>query len=132
MNRREFLRSAGMVPLGMAGPEGFRRRVRAAALDGWRSFTITTRVGVLKPSGTTRVWLPAALTGTPYQKTLANDVTAPGGTARLVESNADGLGIVCVEFPAGVQPGVTLVSRVSTHNHSVDLGRPGPTHAAAP
>ena len=133
MNRREFLRSAGIVSLGMAGPEGFRRRVRAAALDGWRSFTITTRVDVLKPSGTTRVWLPAALIGdTPYQKTLANDVTAPGGTARLVESNADGLGIVCVEFPAGVQPGVTLVSRVSTHNHSVELGRPGTTHAVAP
>ena len=119
MNRREFLRSAGIVSLGLAG----RRGVRAAARDGWRSFTIATRVEVLKPSGMTRVWLPAALIiDTPYQKTLANDVVAPGATPRLVESKEDALGIVCVELPAGVQPIVTLTSRVSTHNHLVDLG----------
>ena len=34
---------------------------------GWRTFDLTTLVEVLRPSGTTHVWLPAALiSGTPF------------------------------------------------------------------
>lgn len=86
---------------------------------------MTTTVSVLRPSGTTRVWLPAALvTETPYQRTLSNDYSAPAGRARLDVSAADGLGMVCAEFPAGVDPQVSLVSRVATRAHAVDLTRP--------
>jgi len=92
---------------------------------GWRTFEVTTRVEVLKASGATRVWLPAALLGTtPFQRTLANDFTAEGGTAKLVENEADALGIVVAEFPAGVKQAVTLTSRVATRNYEVDLSRP--------
>jgi len=91
----------------------------------WRTFEVTTRVEVLKPSGTTRVWLPAALLGaTPFQRTLANDFKAEGGTAELVENKADVLGIVVAEFPAGVKPAVTLTSRITTRNYEVDLSKP--------
>jgi|SRR6516164_9291503 hypothetical protein len=89
----------------------------------WRTFEVTTRVEVLKPSGTTRVWLPAALLA-PFQRTLANDFKAEGGTAELVENKADVLGIVVGEFPAGVKPGVTLTSRITTRNYEVDLSKP--------
>ena len=82
----------------------------------WRTFEVTTRVEVLKPSGTTRVWLPAALLA-PFQRTLANDFKAEGGTAELVENKADVLGIVVAEFPAGVKPAVTLTSRITTRNY---------------
>jgi hypothetical protein len=35
----------------------------------WRMFEVTTRVQILKPSGSAQVWLPAALLGeTPYHK----------------------------------------------------------------
>ena len=91
----------------------------------WRTFEVTTRVEVLKPSGTTRVWLPAALLGaTPFQRTLANDFKAEGGTAELVENKADVLGIVVAEFPAGVKPAVTLTSRIITRDYEVDLSKP--------
>jgi len=72
------------------------------------------------------VWLPAVLVrNTPFQKTLSNEFSAPGGTARIVKGKTDALGIVAAEFPAGVKPVLTLTSRVSTKNYSVDLSSPG-------
>ena len=94
--------------------------------EGWRTFDVTTRVEVLKPSGPTRVWLPAALIrDTPYQKTLANRFRAEGGTAEIVESKPDALGIVAARFPSGARPILTLESRIATKNYAVDLSAPG-------
>jgi transglutaminase-like putative cysteine protease len=126
MNRREFLTYTSGSAIGAS----VFRLGAAFALDtvpaGWRTFEITTHVEVLKPSGATRVWLPTALLATtPFQKTLANDFKAEGGTARLVESQADALGIVAAEFPAGVKAAVTLTSRVATRDYGVDLTKPG-------
>jgi transglutaminase-like putative cysteine protease len=117
MNRRNFVRSASALAARLAFAE-------AGTSDGWRTFEVKTRVEVLKPSGVTRVWLPAALSRkTPFQNTLSNEFAAEGGAGRIVES-ADGLGIVLAEFPAGVKPVLTLTSRVATRNYAVDLSAP--------
>ena len=80
---------------------GCRAVVRAHS-DGWRTFEVTARVEVLKPSSAARVSVPAALIGaTPYQKTLANAFQCEGVTAKMVESAADAMGIVAAEFPSG-------------------------------
>src|SRR4051812_26548938 len=103
MNRRDVLRGAGA----WSGVLGFSRAGMCAGAggDSWRTFEVTTRVEVLKASGPTRIWVPAALIGkTAYQRTLSNDFVAEGGTARLVESPADGLRIVDASFPAGAKP----------------------------
>jgi transglutaminase-like putative cysteine protease len=69
--------------------------------------------------------MPAALTeGTPYQKTLANTLRAEGGTARIVENKTEALAIVVAEYPQGVQPILTVTSRVATRDWAVDLGSP--------
>jgi transglutaminase-like putative cysteine protease len=87
----------------------------------WRTFEVTTRIEIAKPSGPTRVWLPAALsTRTPFQKTLSNRFHVEAAKAKMVESKADGLGIVVAEFPAGVKPILTMTSRVATRNYAVD------------
>ena len=126
MNRRHFLRSVGVVSAGLAFPKPECVWAGDANSGGWRTFEVKTRVEVRRPSGVTRVWLPAALlTETPFQKTLANEFGAEGGTARIVESRSDGLGIVAAEFPAGVKPVLTLTSRVATRNYAVDLSGPG-------
>ena len=120
MKRREFLRSTSIVCASLALPD----RLFAELLppEGWRTFDLTTRVEVLKPSGVTRVWLPAALTtNTPFQKTLSNKFSAEGGTAKMTENKADGLGIVAATYPAGVRPVLTLTSRIATRNYAVDL-----------
>jgi len=122
MNRRDFLRSAGVASTGLALPQRGRLFPWRATPAGWRTFEVTTHVEVLKPSGTTRVWVPAALVrDTPYQRTLANTFDAPGGTARLVEGAPDSLGIVAAEFSAGVRPILTVTSRIATRNYGVDL-----------
>jgi len=126
MNRRDFLRSAGVASASLALPKTARLFARGETLGAWRTFEVTTRAEVLKSSGTTLVWLPAALIReTPYQKTLANSFHAEGGTAELVESKPDALGIIAAKFPAGVKPVLTLTSRIATRNHAVDLSAPG-------
>jgi transglutaminase-like putative cysteine protease len=126
MKRRDFLKSAGAASASIAFLKPGRLFAESAAADGWRTFEVTTRVQVLKASGTTRIWIPAALASpTPFQKTLANEFNAEGGTAKMVESKADALGIIAAEFPAGVKPMLTVTSRIATKNCAVDLSAPG-------
>jgi transglutaminase-like putative cysteine protease len=126
MRRREFLWSAGVVSAGLALPKAGRLFAEGTTAEGWRTFEVTTRVQVLKASGATRIWMPAALLSpTPFQKTLANEFNAEGGTAKMVESKADALGIIAAEFPAGVKPMLTVTSRIATKNNAVDLSAPG-------
>ena len=125
MHRRDFLRSAGVASASLVLPKTVRLFAESSGPSGWRTFEVTTRVEVLTSSGTTRVWLPAALIGkTPYQRTLANRSDAQGGTVKMVESKADAMGNVAAEFPAGVRPVVTLTSRVATRDFAVDLSVP--------
>src|SRR5262245_55093470 len=106
MNRRHFLRSAGAVPASFVFPTARCLLAEPAPSESWRTFEVKTRVEIPKPSGATRVWLPAALLRktpfqrtplpaallrkTPFQRTLSNKFSAEGGTARIVEARADG------------------------------------------
>jgi len=126
MKRRDFLRSTGIVCAGLAIADTERLFAERSTGDNWRTFEVTTRAEILKPSGATRVWLPAALTvNTPFQKTLSNKFSAEGGTADMAGNNRDGLGIISATFPAGVKPVLTLTSRIATMNYAVDLSAPG-------
>ena len=129
MNRRDFLQSAGIASVSLAFPKAERLYSQVVTPDRWRTFQLTTRVEVLKTSGATRVWVPAALISeTPFQKTLTNTFSCEGGTAKLVENKSDALGIVAAEFPAGVRPVLTVTSQISTRDRAVDLT----LHGAAP
>src|SRR5579863_724251 len=126
MNRREFLTSAGIGTAALVFPGAGR----IYAESGWRTFEIVTRVEVMRPSGATRVWVPTPLAlETPFQKKAVNTFRADGGAARIVEEHPDALGILMVDFPAGVWPLVTLTNRVATKDYSVDLGRRARTKA---
>jgi len=126
VNRREFLTYASGAAVSAALSKVDWTFAQESASAGWRTFEVTTRVEVLKPSGSTRIWLPTALLGeTPFQKTLANDFRAEEGTAKLVESTTDALGIVVAEFTAETKPAMTLTSRIATRNYTVDLSRTG-------
>ena len=112
MNRRYFLQSGGMVSVSLAFAKTARLFSQVTTADRWRTFHVTAHVEVLKPSGTTRIWMPAALISeTPFQKTLSNTFNCEGGTAKAVESKSDALGIIAAEFPAGVKPILTVTSR---------------------
>src|ERR1700739_2879980 len=115
INRRNFLQSGSIVSVSLAFAKAGRLFSAVTTLDRWRTFQVTTRVEVLKTSGTTRVWVPAALIReTPFQKNLTNTFNCEGGTAKMVESKSDALGIITAEFPAGVRPILTVTNRVAT------------------
>jgi transglutaminase-like putative cysteine protease len=125
MNRRKFLHSASTLSAALAFPNTARLFASTTAPETWRTFEVTTTVQVPNPSGTTRIWLPAALIKpTPFQKTISNEFKADGGTAKLTETKNDSLGIVSAEFPAGVKPILSTTSRVTTKNYEVDLSAP--------
>ncbi len=127
MNRRDFLHTAGLVSASLAFPKTGALLATDSAPANWRTFEVTTRVEILQPSGTTRVWLPTALLGeTPFQKTLANTFNADGGSAKIVESKPDSLGVISAEFAEGVRPVLTSTSRIATRDYAVDLSAPVP------
>ena len=125
------MRAAGVVPASLVLPQSNRLLADDVKRAGWRTFEVTTRVEVTKPSGPTRIWVPAPrVNGTPYQKTLANTFQCEGGTAKSIENRPDSLGpdslgMISAEFPAGVRPVLTVTSRVATRNWAVDLHAPG-------
>ncbi|MGB2667360.1 MAG: transglutaminase domain-containing protein [Candidatus Acidiferrum sp.] len=122
MNRRDFLQSGTIASVSLAFAKAERLFSLVTPPDRWRTFQVTTRVEVLKPSGTTRIWVPAALISeTPFQRTLANTFNCEGGTAKMVESKADALGVIAAEFPAGVKPVLTVTSRIATKDCAVDI-----------
>jgi len=126
MKRREFLQSAAVVSAGLAIPGTKYLFAADAPSTDWRTFEVTTRVEVLKPSGVTRIWVPAALLNpTPFQRTLSNQFDAPGGAVKVVKDKAESLSYFSAEFPAGSMPVLTVTSRVETKNIAVDLSAPG-------
>jgi hypothetical protein len=83
-------------------------RAKGAARGNWRTFEVIRNPEAL---GATRICLPVPLMReTPFQKTLLNRFSTDGGTVRMVEAKADGLGIITAEFPAGVKPVLTLTN----------------------
>jgi transglutaminase-like putative cysteine protease len=121
MHRRHFLRSAGLsLAAAHFGRTSFSSQPPAPS-PGWRTYEVTTRVEILKPSGTSHLWVPLPLAfSTEFQKPLGNRIECPAGSARRVASDA-GPAFVHATFPAGTAPQITVVSRVATRNHAVDL-----------
>jgi transglutaminase-like putative cysteine protease len=127
MNRRTFLQSTGAICAGLAATKSipvFADTLQSGA--GWQAFEVTARVEVLKPSGPTHIWLPAALIrDTPFQRTHANKFSAEGGTAQFSKDKPNALGIISASYPANAKPVLTLTSQVSLKNYTVDLSAPG-------
>jgi transglutaminase-like putative cysteine protease len=132
MKRRDFLRSTGVFSASLLFAKPGRIFASDAAVEHWRTFEVTTRVEVLKPSGATRIWLPTTLISeTPFQKTLSRTFQ-PDGSAKMIENKPDALGIIVAEFPSGVRPVLTLTTQVATKNYVVDLSAPSKAPKESP
>jgi transglutaminase-like putative cysteine protease len=122
MNRRDFVRTGmAATALTMANRVGLLGQTEAPRS---RVFEITTRVHVLHPRGVTRVWLPTPLAVAPYQKTMGDTYHPGGGTAVMIETNANDPDILGCSWDEGVDPELTLVSRVTTADHAANLKTP--------
>src|SRR3954465_111509 len=124
MNRRDFIKTTSVLPAAAAvsvlpqfAPSAF------AAAAKWRVFEVTTKVEVLKPEGTTRVWLPLPLVAdTDYQKNLGSTWSIEAGTAVTAVDGNYGAEFITAEWPASVKaPVVSVTSRFAITDRAVDL-----------
>jgi transglutaminase-like putative cysteine protease len=130
MDRRTFLRTG--VGVSTAAAAGLRLPLGAIAAEPsgqakWRTFEVTTRVEVVKPSGVTRAWVPMPLMpDTDYQKSLGLSWTGNAANTRVYRDEKYGAGIFYAEWPAGEAAPVTEVTtRFATRDRAVDLSKPG-------
>ena len=125
MNRRGFLQSTSAACAGFALANSVRARSDTHSPEGWRTFEVTTKIEVLKPSGVTRIWVPAALIrDTPFQRTLANRYDAEAGTVKFITNKRNALGIVLASYAPHRNPVLRLASRVRLKDYDVDLSVP--------
>ena len=113
-----------MAAAGVALSDRARLLAQAGSAERWRVFEIVTRVEVRQPAGPTRVWLPTPLAVAPYQKTLGDTYQAGTGRVVMIETNANEPDILAASWDAGIDPVLTLTSRVATTGHAADLTKP--------
>src|SRR6059036_2451317 len=118
MNRRDFVRTGIGATAFAIAHRGLLAQTEAPR---WRVFEITTRVHVLQPRGVTRVWLPTPLAVAAYQKTMGDTYHPGDGTAVMIETNANEPDMLGCSWDEGVEPVVTLVSRVATTGYAANL-----------
>ena len=123
MNRRSFLSRTGMTAAAVALSD-CEHLWSQGEMPRWRVFEITTQVRVLRPRGVTRVWLPTPLASAPYQQTMGDNYHPGGGTAVMIETNANEPDMLGCSWEAGIDPAVTLVSRVAAKDHRVAFHTP--------
>src|SRR5213079_246870 len=130
MDRRAFLKAGAILPTTAALP----RLAHAQQLpfeprqaEKWRSFEVTTRVEIVFPEGTTRVWLPVPSVDSGYQKTIDNAWSGNAQTAKIAYDGTYGAGMLYAEWPTEEKnPVVELYSRFATRDRAVDFSaRPG-------
>lgn len=96
------------------------RRHFAPQSGAWRTFDVTTRVDIVKPQGTTQVWLPIPSVNSDYQRSLESAYSSNGVT-KLTQDGQDGAKMLHVEFSATEpKPYVELTSRVQTQGRAID------------
>ena len=126
LTRRDLLlRSAAVLAGPAAAPLGaLAQERRFAPQPGrWRTFELTTRVEVLEPKGTTRVWLPVPSINSEFQQSLDSRWSGNAEQAKLLADAAYGARMLYAEFAPGAAPVVELTSRVLTQDRAVDWRR---------
>ena len=128
MDRRTFLTTGAAALVGT----GLVRPIAALGADAsggarWRTFEVTTRLEIIKPSGVTRAWVPLPLMpDTDFQKSLGQSWTGNAALTRVVRDEKYGAGIFYAEWPASeTAPEVEVTTRFATRDRAVDLSRPG-------
>jgi transglutaminase-like putative cysteine protease len=133
MNRRDFLRANSSICAGWAVSRALPVLASTPSAGQWRTFEVVTEVELLKPDGSSHIWLPAPLIReTPYQKTISTQFAAPGGTAKLSKDKQSALGIVSATYAANAKPALSMTSRVELKNYTVDLSSRPTTPPASP
>jgi transglutaminase-like putative cysteine protease len=134
MDRRSFLKAGTLIPAAAAVPNlSFAQELpfEPRQAQKWRTFEVTTRVEILFPEGTSRVWLPVPSVNSGYQRVIDNAWSGNASTTKLVHEDKWGAGMLYAEWAnAEKNPVVELYSRFSTRDRAVDFSmRPASVEA---
>jgi transglutaminase-like putative cysteine protease len=125
VDRRAFLKVGALLPAAAAAPRialAQQLPFEPRQAQKWRMFEVTTRVEILVPGGTTRVWLPTASVESGYQKVVDNAWSGNAAQAKIVHDAKYGAGMLYAEWPeAENRPLIELRSRVATRDRAVDF-----------
>jgi transglutaminase-like putative cysteine protease len=123
VDRRSFLKAGVLLPAAAAPELALAQALfEPKQAQKWRMFEVSTRVEILVPGGTTRVWLPVPSVDSGYQKVIDNAWSGNAGTAKIVHDGKYGAGMLYAEWPdAENKPYVELHSRVATRDRAVDF-----------
>ena len=123
MDRRVFLKSTAAAAAAASLP--WRN---ALAVEGWRTFEVTTRVELSLPEGESRVWLPLPLGGeTDWQRSLDSSWKGNASRVEIARDGKYGVTMLHAEWPAReASPVIELTSRFATRDRAVDPGKPVP------
>ena len=126
MRRRTFLKLGAAAASGLATLD---RLVPFARAEGrtfdpqpgaWRAWKVTTRIEMLKPSGTTRVWVPLPAVDGDYQTSLGDRWTGNAKTMEQATDGKSGATVLYAEFHDEAAPVLEVASRVRTRDRAVD------------
>jgi transglutaminase-like putative cysteine protease len=124
MDRRSFLKAGALLPVAAAPGFALAQQLpfQPKQAQSWRMFEVTTRVEILVPGGTTKVWLPVPSVDSPYQKVVDNVWSGNARNAKIVRDGKYGAGMLYAEWPDSEnKPYVELHSRVQTRDRAVDF-----------
>ena len=125
MDRRSFLKAGALLPAAAAPGFSLAQQLpfQPKQAQHWRMFEVTTRVDVLVPGGTTKVWLPVPSVNSGYQKVVDNAWSGNAHEAKIVRDGKYGANMLYAEWPDSEnKPYVELHSRFATRDRAVDFG----------
>ncbi len=119
MDRRDFLKTA-------AAAASTALPLEALSTPDWHGYEVTTRVEIMKPSGTSRAWIPLPrVQATSWQKSFDNSWTGNATHAGITSDGKYGVPMLYAEWAPDVQnPSIEVTSRIATRDRAVDLRRP--------
>jgi transglutaminase-like putative cysteine protease len=124
MHRRTFLQTGAALAAGAALPRGaFAAAEFSPKAETWRKFEVTTRVEILKPSGTMQAWVPLPAVDEPgWMQPLGNEWKTNAKSAGAKGDTKYGAQMLHAEWAEGEPaPVVEVVSRFATRDRAIDL-----------
>jgi transglutaminase-like putative cysteine protease len=122
MNRRVFLKSSAAAAAVQALPWGSA----LAAIEGWRSYEITTRVEIMRPKGMSRAWIPLPAVESDWHQVIGNSWTGNASRMQVMNDGKYGVSMLYAEWAAGAQnPVVEVTSQVKTRDRATDFSQKG-------
>ncbi len=121
MDRRFFLKTSAAT----AAVAMLPWREGRAAIQGWRSYEIVSRVEILNPRGVSRAWIPLpSVDNNEWHRTLGSSWTGNASRTFVATDGKYGVQMLYAEWAEGTaNPVVEAVSRVSTQDRDVDVTR---------